>query len=118
MAVMVLLTGCEKTEVTTPYTIGCLSFHTSTVSDWVAFEEYMASVVTYNEHVYFTGSTLDDNDVAAADFFLEECQKVDVETACSYIGGSDFLTYGIARTDESGETKVIASVTYTAQGVQ
>lgn len=113
---VILLTGCKPETITTIYSIGCLDFNVSANSDVNGFTEYMKSVVNYNNTLQFNSSSIEENDVQARDYFNEQVAKINADTACSYLYGSEFIEYGIKRSDDE-TTKIIGKITFSGNGV-
>lgn len=117
LTISVLLFSCGKKEITTQYSIGCLGFSTSYLSDsqWQQLEDYLTSVASYNKVINFESKTISENDKKAADFFATQMESIDAGKVCSYIEEPDYFIYGIRTLNSDGSYRIIKAVKFDSE---
>lgn len=120
LTISILLFSCGKKEITTQYSIGCIGFSTSQLSDsqWQQLEDYLNSVVSYNKVINFESKSISENDKKAADYFATQMESIDAEKLCSYIVEPDYFIYGIRTLNSNGSYRIIKAVKFYSESYE
>lgn len=109
LTVAFLLVSCKDKTITTQYSVGCLGFNTSAMSDsqWAALEDYLSKTVIYNKMVSYEGKDLSETDIQAVTMFYDQMKKIDTAYVCSLIQDPDNFIYGVRTLKADGTYRIL-----------